>query len=211
MGRPFLADGLIEVRTAGVIIPLNDLIDEHAPHIKEVLENNDYYRAMNTAPDGNIYGLTGLNECFHCSYPNKMWINTKWLDQLGLAQPTTPEEFKAVLEAFKTQDPNGNGKADEVPLSGSVENFGVHVIPYLMNGFIYNDDRTYLIMKEGQVDTAANKPEWREALAYIKSLYDGGSLTREPLRKMQARTKKSGITRTHSCWAPGPACIPPCS
>ena len=28
--------------------------------------------------------------------------------------PTTPEEFEAVLEAFKTRDPNGNGKADEI-------------------------------------------------------------------------------------------------
>ena len=25
-----------------------------------------------------------------------------------------------MLEAFKTKDPNGNGKADEVPLSGSI-------------------------------------------------------------------------------------------
>ena len=129
---------------------------------------------MNTAPDGNIYGLTGLNECFHCSYPNKMWMNTKWLEQLGLSEPTTTEEFKEVLKAFKTKDPNGNGKADEVPLSGSIENFGVHIIPYLMNGFIYDDDRTYLIAKDGRVDTVANKPEWKEGLAYIKSLYDEG-------------------------------------
>jgi putative aldouronate transport system substrate-binding protein len=43
-----------------------------------------------------------------------------------------------------------------------------------MNGFIYDDDRTYLILNEGQVDTVANKPEWKEGLAYIKSLYDEG-------------------------------------
>lgn len=188
----FSQTDLLKFGQQGVIVPLNDLIEEHAPHIKEVLENNEYYKAMNTAPDGKIYGLTGLNECFHCSYPNKMWINTKWLDQLGLAQPTTPEEFKAVLEAFKTQDPNGNGKADEVPLSGSVENFGVHVIPYLMNGFIYNDDRTYLIMKEGKVDTAANKPEWREALAYIKSLYDGGLIDPGAFTQNAGAYKKIG-------------------
>ncbi|WP_336781700.1 ABC transporter substrate-binding protein [Paenibacillus illinoisensis] len=170
----FSQTDLLKFGQQGVIVPLNDLIEQYAPNIKKVLDSSEYYKAMNTAPDGNIYGLTGLNECFHCSYPNKMWMNTKWLEQLGLSEPTTTEEFKEVLKAFKTKDPNGNGKADEVPLSGSIENFGVHIIPYLMNGFIYDDDRTYLIAKDGRVDTVANKPEWKEGLAYIKSLYDEG-------------------------------------
>ena len=192
-----------------MIVPLNDLIEEHAPHIKEVLENNEYYKAMNTAPDGKIYGLTGLNECFHCSYPNKMWINTKWLEQLGLAKPTTPEEFKAVLEAFKTQDPNGNGKADEVPLSGSVENFGVHVIPYLMNGFIYNDDRTYLIMKEGMSTLPRTNQSGVKLWPTSNRCMTADSLTRGVYAKCR-RVQKSGITRTHSYWVPEQACIPPC-
>jgi putative aldouronate transport system substrate-binding protein len=46
-----------------------------------------------------------------------------------------------------------------------------------MNAFIYDDDRTFLIVNdEGMVDTVANKPEWKEGLAYIKSLYDAGVL-----------------------------------
>ena len=43
-----------------------------------------------------------------------------------------------------------------------------------MNGFIYDDDRTYLIMNDGKVDIAANKDEWKEGLAYVKSLVDAG-------------------------------------
>ena len=43
-----------------------------------------------------------------------------------------------------------------------------------MNGFIYDDDRTYLILNDGKVDTVANKPEWKEGLTYIKSLVDAG-------------------------------------
>jgi len=170
----FSQTDLLKFGQQGVILPLNDLIDQHAPNIKKVLDSNDYYKAMNTAPDGKIYGLTGLNECFHCSYPNKMWVNTKWMEQLNIKEPTTTEEFREMLKAFKTKDPNGNGKADEVPLSGSTENFGVHIIPYLMNGFIYDDDRNYLILNQGKVETVANKPEWKEGLTYIKSLYDEG-------------------------------------
>jgi putative aldouronate transport system substrate-binding protein len=165
---------LVRYGQQGVLIPLNDLIEQHAPNVQAALDEYPYFKAMATAPDGNIYGLPQLIECYHCSFPNKMWVNTKWREALGLEVPTTTEEFKAMLEAFKNDDPNGNGIADEVPLSGSIEEYGVHVIPFLMNGFIYDDDRTYLILENGKVDTAANKNEWREGLAYIKTLVDEG-------------------------------------
>jgi putative aldouronate transport system substrate-binding protein len=165
---------LLKYGQQGVVIPLNDLIKEYAPNVQAALDNYPDFKAIATAPDGNIYGLPQLIECYHCSYANKLWVNTKWLDKLGLAMPTTTEEFQAMLEAFKTQDPNGNGIADEVPLSGSIEDYGVRPIPFLMNGFIYDDDRTYLILNDGKVDTVANKPEWKEGLTYIKGLYDAG-------------------------------------
>lgn len=158
----------------GVFYPLNDLIDRYAPHIKEAFEKNPDLKAMNTAPDGNIYGLVGYSECYHCSYPNKMWIHTGWLKRLNLEMPRTTEDFRNVLRAFKERDPNGNGIADEIPLSGSIEDFGVRVIPYLMNGFIYDDDITYLLLRNGRADMAAAQAEWKEGLAYIKSLYDEG-------------------------------------
>jgi putative aldouronate transport system substrate-binding protein len=158
----------------GVIIPLNALIDQYAPNIKAALEKDSVLKSFSTAPDGNIYGLVSYSQCYHCSYPNKMWLNTKWLKTLKLEMPKTTEDFKKVLEAFKNGDPNGNGKKDEVALSGSIEDFGVHVIPYLMNGFVYDDDRNYLNLTNGKVETAASKPEWKEGLTYIKSLYDEG-------------------------------------
>jgi putative aldouronate transport system substrate-binding protein len=170
----FSQTDLLRYGQQGVILPLNDLIEAHAPNVKAALDNYPYFKAMATAPDGNIYGLPQLIECYHCSFPNKMWVNTKWLDALGLEVPTTSDEYRAMLEAFKNGDPNGNGLADEVALSGSTEDYGVRVIPFLMNGFIYNDDRTYLILENGKVEMAANKNEWKEGLAYIKGLVDDG-------------------------------------
>ena len=156
----------------GVLLPLNDLIDQHAPNVKENLLKYPYYAANAYAPDGNIYGIPQLEQCYHCSYQNKLWINTKWLDQLGLSMPTTTEEYQVVLEAFLNEDPNGNGEADEVALSGTTESWGFRLIPYHMNAFIYDDDRSHLIINDGVVDIAANKQEWKEGLLYIKSLYD---------------------------------------
>lgn len=165
---------LMKYGEQGVLIPLNDLIDKYAPNIKKALESNADFRAFATTPDGKIYGLPAYSQCFHCSYPNKMWINTKWLEKLNLQMPTTPDEFKKVLQAFKTQDPNGNGKADEVPLSGSTEDFGVRVVPYFMNAFVYDDDRNHLNLTNGKVESAAVKAEWKQGLAFVKSLYDEG-------------------------------------
>jgi putative aldouronate transport system substrate-binding protein len=106
--------------------------------------------------------------------------------------PKTTEEYKAMLTAFKTKDPNGNGKADEVPLTGGImEGWGTHPIPFLMSGFIYDDDHTFLVLDNGKVDFVANKDAWREGLLYIKALYDAGVIdpgaftqNADPLKKI---------------------------
>jgi putative aldouronate transport system substrate-binding protein len=173
----FTAPEILKYGQQGVAVPLNDLIDKYAPNIKKALDSNPDFRAMATAPDGKIYGMPQWVDCYHCSYPAKLWLNSHWLKKLGLKQPKTTEELRDVLRAFKTKDPNGNGKADEVPISADVRD---PLIPYLMNAFIYDPqgqspsrDST-LVLNNGKVDIQANKDGWREGLKYIKSLYDEG-------------------------------------
>lgn len=170
----FSQSELIKYGQQGVVLPLNELIDQYAPNLKAAIEKYPYYKAMVTAPDGNIYGIPQLIECYHCSYEAKMWLNTDWLKKLNLEMPTTTEEFKTVLQAFKTKDPNGNKKADEVPMSGSVNWNWSSPIPFLMNAFIYDDDQTYLLMNNDKVDFAPNQDGWKQGLTYIKSLYEEG-------------------------------------
>jgi putative aldouronate transport system substrate-binding protein len=61
-----------------------------------------------------------------------------------------------------------------------------------MNGFIYDDDRTYLILNDGKVDTVANKPEWKEGLSYIKSLVDEGLIDQGAFTQNAEAYKKIG-------------------
>ncbi|MCC3371464.1 extracellular solute-binding protein [Cohnella sp. REN36] len=183
---------LLRYGKQGVFYPLNDLIANYAPHIRAAMADNAELRELSTAPDGHIYGLVGYNDCFHCTYPYKMWINAKWLDKLGLAMPETTEAFKEALRAFKTRDPNGNGIPDEVPLSGSTEDFGVRIVPFLMNGFVYDDDRTYLRLAGGRASLVADLPAWKEGLAYIKSLYDEGLLDPGAFTQTADALKKIG-------------------
>src|SRR5215470_14869938 len=162
----------------GVAVPLEKLISQYAPNVQKALDSNQTLKAMSVAPDGHIYALPQWADCFHCTYPDKLWINSTWLKKLKLQPPKTTEELRTVLKAFKTQDPNGNGKADEVPMTTDPQDSSL--IAYLMGAFAYdpvganNGVRSLLELNGGKVDTPVNKPNWREGLKYIHSLYKDG-------------------------------------
>ncbi|THV42445.1 extracellular solute-binding protein [Glycomyces buryatensis] len=174
----FTNEELVKLGGQGVIVPLDDLIGEDTPNITAAFEKEPDFKEMATSTDGNIWGLPAWNDCYHCSYGAKLWMNSAWLEAVDLEQPTTPEELRTVLEAFKTQDPNGNGKADEIPLSGEV---GSSVLPYLMNPFVYtqysNSDGTIpgsLGAVDGEAVLQPTRDEWREGISYVASLYEDG-------------------------------------
>ncbi|MBB6670685.1 ABC transporter substrate-binding protein [Cohnella nanjingensis] len=180
----------------GVFLPLNDLIDKYAPNIKQIFADRPDIKTAVTASDGNIYAMPEVNECYHCWYAQKMWINQKWLDKLGLEMPTTTEEFANVLKAFKTKDPNGNGKPDEVPLSGAQNTWHGDITGFLMNAFIYNtgdgQSYSYIRVKNGKVELSANQPEWKDGLAYMASLYKDGLIDPQAFTQNQEGLQQLG-------------------
>ncbi|RXZ79696.1 extracellular solute-binding protein [Paenibacillaceae bacterium] len=180
----------------GVFLPLNELIDQYAPGIKQVFDERPDLKKAVTAPDGNIYAMPEVNECYHCWYAQKVWINQKWLDELGLEMPTTTAEFANVLSAFKTKDPNKNGKADEIPLSGAMNTWHGDITGFLMNAFIYNtgDNQpfSYIRVKDGQVQLSASQPEWREGLRYMNQLYKEGLIDIQAFTQNQEGLQQLG-------------------
>ena len=171
--------------TQGIIRDLSGLIDEWGFFVKQAFADEPWLRAALTTPDGAIYSLPGLElGCFHCDYSQKMWINQVWLDRLGLATPETTDEFYEVLKAFKTQDPNQNGKADEIPLMFATSGWHADGIGYLMGSFVYHPGLSsdvgaqlfYFTVKNGQIKFTANQPAFREGLRYIRKLVTDGLL-----------------------------------
>ncbi|MDQ2624818.1 MAG: extracellular solute-binding protein, partial [Actinomycetota bacterium] len=113
----FTPGDIITYGTNGTLIPLEDLIEKYAPNLKAIFEKRPELKATITASDGHIYTLPRAEELGIGAIPFFLSINKAWLDKLGLPVPSTIEEFEATLRAFKEQDPNGNGKADEIPFS----------------------------------------------------------------------------------------------
>ncbi|OZG66283.1 family 1 extracellular solute-binding protein [Bifidobacterium hapali] len=86
-------------------------------NVKKLFDAWPSAKLMSEDLEGHIYTLPeSTGEGFHGSGTHLI-INKKWLDKLGLSMPTTWDEFLNVLDAFKTKDPNGNGKADEIPMN----------------------------------------------------------------------------------------------
>lgn len=192
MDAPISTAQLMIYGKQGVFLSLNDLIDKYGIETKKMFDELPIVKDTITAPDGNIYSLPQVNACYHCSVPEKLWINKTWLDKLGLQMPTTTEEFYQVLKAFKEKDPNGNGKADEIPLAGSPKSWGSLPQFYLMNPFIYSGNTNHLFVDNGKIDVAFNKPEWKKGLEYMRKLNKEGLLASESFTLDGTQFKKLG-------------------
>lgn len=167
----------------GVFLPLNNLIDKYTIHIKKMLAEDKYIKQSATTPNGNIYGLPSMSYVYHLTAPNKMWVYEPWLKKLGIKEPETTEEFYQMLKAFKERDPNGNGKADEIPLAAIGTRLNWGVIPFLMSAFTYYSDFTSssknYIQENGKVEFVPSKLEFKEGLKFIRKLYTEGLLVKD--------------------------------
>ncbi|WP_010276987.1 extracellular solute-binding protein [Paenibacillus senegalensis] len=114
----FTNNDLVKYGSEGTFIPLNDLIDQYAPNLKKILDENPDIRAGMTMPDGNIYGLPTIYDADFTSVliGSKLWYNQEWLEALGMEEPQTVDDFYNYLVAVKNTDLNGNGQQDEIPL-----------------------------------------------------------------------------------------------
>ena len=161
-----------------ILLPVEKFIDDPAvmPNLNGWLRKNPSFRGQITAVDGHIYGFPNINVCYHCSLQQKMWINQDWLKKVGLKMPTTTDELYNVLKAFATKDPNGNGKADEIPLIGATDGWNSQVDPFLMSSFVLDpgmNQKLKLLVdtKSGKVMSALNQAGYKDGLKYIAKLY----------------------------------------
>ncbi len=170
-----------------MIIPLDDYYENCSVYYKEgferVLEEQgtDLYKLIK-AGDGHIYTVPKYNETLTNPAQGRIWVYQPWLDAVGMKAEdiVTTEDFYNMLEAFKTQDPNGNGKADEIPaLSTGLENNagsnGGAFIDAMMSAFVpCTSSLEYLIASDGQISVSYNQEAWKDGIKYLNSLCETG-------------------------------------
>ena len=163
----------------GVFRAIEDDLAKWAPNLNRILQERPEVRLAMQAPDGHVYSMPGIWES-GAEPQLHFFINKNWLDKLGLEMPQTYDEYRDVLRAFKNGDPNGNGEADEIPLSFRsfgwlgvyplFSSFGVdrqHHIGEEMGISIDRDDPT-------QVIYVAATDAYREGIEYFHGLWSEG-------------------------------------
>ena len=174
---------VIKYASQGMLIPLEDMIDEYMPNLKKILDENPQYRKQITAPDGHIYSLPTINEMNPTTH-DKLFINKTWLDNLGLEVPTTTEEFEKVLLAFKNEDANGNGDPnDEIPFTFRYTTSDPYNrqqgLQSLFGTFGQLDDIYHFIVKDGEVVYTPTTEPYKEAISWFHQLYEDGVIDQE--------------------------------
>ena len=155
----------MEMAESGILIDLKPYLQEYAPALWALLQEKPDMLAAVTLPDGSIPALPAYNEL-----PNNdlMWINTTWLNNVKMEVPTTADELTEVLRAFKTGDPNRNGKADEIPLAF----IGMWELRFLGHAFGMADNDYYVHQDNGTVSTWLTTDNNRAFLTWLHQLWD---------------------------------------
>jgi putative aldouronate transport system substrate-binding protein len=176
----FTVADIITYGAQGIFVPLNEMIQQYGVNVRQRFsEHPDMEKAI-IMPDGVVYSLPFVQPPPNAF--NHLWMNRRWLENLGLNPPDTLAEFEAVLTAFQTRDPNRNGLNDEIPFSnqggGGILNitsavFGVGTLGNTQaNAFID-------MGPNNRIRLFAISDEFRSQLEWVAGLYARGLLDPE--------------------------------
>ncbi|MBP1915901.1 extracellular solute-binding protein [Lederbergia galactosidilytica] len=151
----------------GLFLELNDLIDQYAPNVKKLMEENPEIRKAITFPDGKIYSLPVILDPEFTSVRTHPlpWFNQEVLNKVGMDIPESTDEFYQYLKAVQKETPNMTpfGGRDMNGMIGWLKgSFGVGTTG---RDFIDKDPET------GDIRFYPITDGYREMLGYLNKLY----------------------------------------
>lgn len=179
---PINAEAEVKYGTEALkLLPLKELIGNY-PNLKKEFDtfkpDGEVWKLM-TCPDGEIYSIPTLTDCYHCYEPSKMWVNGDWMERLGAAYPTTLDEFYNLLVRFKNEDPNGDGDTtNDIPLMGM--NDSTQFDQWIMQSFLYTNwalnasTLPGFALRDTQIISTLTQPEFREGIRFLNKLWKEG-------------------------------------
>ena len=172
----------------GLLVALNDYIDNESVHIKKLYEQIPLTASQMTMPDGNIYSIGSMSLIRQNRPYAKAWYNDQFMETLGMGIPDTTDGFLELLRKAKVTDVNGNGDPnDEIPFTGEKGE-----IPQLftMNAFVYVDWRRINVDENGKLWSPIVTEQFRDGLRYQHQLYAEGLWDREQFVQDQQQMKQ---------------------
>lgn len=162
------AGGIAKAISDGIVLPLNDLLDEYAPAYKEQINSNEDYRRATMTPNGDIYGFAFIRDHKDLLTSSGPIIRSDWLEKCGLENPETITEFYNALVAFRDQC------GAEYPLCISASNMESQAGTFLYGAFGIPHLQFY---REGDtVKFGCYEEGIKDAYAFLNKLYNEGLL-----------------------------------
>ena len=173
---------------------LSDDLDQ-MPNVKEYFDTIPEAKMFGSDLEGHIWQVPsdyGNASGAKWSSGQNLMINKQWLEKLGLEVPKTWDDLTKVLTAFKNDDPNGNGEADEVPMlinQLGTAGFGWWSPFLLLNGTGQNTQFTTgsgsqgIYVKDGKVGNWMLSDNFREVIEYYHSLIEAGLMPADVLTR----------------------------
>ena len=150
----------------GILMNLRPYLEECMPNLWALLQSHPEWMEAITLEDGAIAALPSFNALQDNDY---MWINTRWLEKVHVDEmPQTADELTAVLRKFKEEDPNKNGKEDEVPLTF----LSMWELRFLGHAFGIFDNDYYVSVQNGKVVSSLTSDENRAFLTWLHELWE---------------------------------------
>jgi len=167
----------------GILIPLEDLIDGgYAPNIKRILDENPEMRASITNSEGHIYSLPAINKtALGIWHRGPVYYNGLMLEALNAKVPTTIDEFYELAKRVKTEDPNGNGIADEYMISEDPDGMNYHLSAWLIGAFGLKTQGIEVQgpIENGKVRDTRIDEQYKAYLEFMNKMYSEGMIDPE--------------------------------
>ena len=158
----------------------NGMLETFAPNYWALCQQYPEILSASMMPDGSLYSMGMVRNSTGSTIASKLFFNQEWLANVGKSVPTTTDEFYEVLKAFKNEDPNGNGRNDEVGLYVKPDHlqyvtFGMFGIGNRgsNNGFIDYDEEAQSVRYFATTDGFRAWVEW------VTKLYKEGLINKE--------------------------------
>ncbi len=167
---------------AGYVVSLDEYM-EYLPSLQNIYDTYPITeKAATYIPDGKHYYYPSLESKDFASLRAALFINQEWLDALNLPMPTTTEELYTTLKAFKENDPNGNGIADEIPLAANDAFFGFSLLDMMGPwGIMGARNPVHTTVRDGKLDFNPVNDNYRQALEFFHRLYSEGLIEQDSI------------------------------
>lgn len=162
----------------GQLMDVTQVVEDNiAPFTRDILYGDGGLAIKSATFGGKLYAIPNVGSGL-LSAP-VLWVRTDWLEKLGLELPKTIEDMRAIADAFTNKDPDGNGQNDTYGLVMFKDLFGGGFgnVEGLFNGF--GAYPNIWIERDDKLQYGSVQPEVKEALQFIKDMYNDGLLDPE--------------------------------